>query len=294
MTTNVLVPIDGSEHSYGGLEYSLASFPDASITTLHVIDSEKERDEVGAEQSWEERARERAERMHARAQEQADRHDIDLRTETELAVPHRAILDWVVDDEIDHVVMGSHGESPITRPFVGRVTEVVVRRAPKPVTVVHETADEIRDRELPGRILVPIDGSEQATAALEYALYQFPAAAVTALHVVSTPFDYSEERISGTYLEPLVDDLRAEADELLAAAESRARSLDAEIDTAVAYDKPARGIVEYADEHGFDGIVMGKHGRSIVSRILSGSVAEAVAQRAPISVTLVHGRPHER
>ncbi|RQH03025.1 universal stress protein [Natrarchaeobius oligotrophus] len=38
MPSHVLVPTDGTEHSTAGLEYSLASFPDASVTALYVVD----------------------------------------------------------------------------------------------------------------------------------------------------------------------------------------------------------------------------------------------------------------
>ena len=294
MTNTILVPIDGSEQGYGGLEYSLVSFPDATITALHVIDAGRGRQEVGYDigvsRSWEQRARDTADRLLNRAREQADRHGIEIRTETTMGDPHREILEHIAVRDVDHVVMGSHGESPITRPFVGRVTEAVVRRAPQSVTVVHETPDELRSRDLPGRILVPIDGQERATAALEYALTQFPdAVECTALHVIDAPFDLTEEQITGTYLEPVLDELREEADEILSAAASNATELDGEIETATAFASPASGIVEYAVEHGMDQIVMGKHGRSTVSRLLLGSVAEAVSQRSPISVTLVDG-----
>ena len=45
-------------------------------------------------------------------------------------------------------------------------------------------------------------------------------------------------------------------------------------------------IVDYADEHGFDHIVVGHTGRSATSRI--GSVAYGVAEKAHCAVTIVH------
>ena len=297
MPSSVLVPIDGSEQSYGGLEYALTSFPDATITTLTVVDAGRERQQagldVGISRSWEERARSKADRVQNRAREHADRHEIDIRTETSVGIPHREILDHVAGRDVDHVSIGSHGESPITHPFVGHVTEAVVRRAPVPVTVVPETADRIRSRELPGDILAPVDGSEQSRAALEYALAEFPDSTITALHVVELPFEYAEERIAGTYLEEMLDDLRKEAERIVADAEAVASDVGRDVSTAIEYGKPAREIVDGAATRDVDQIVMGGHGRSTLARLLLGSVAETVARRTPVPVTLVRGRPSE-
>ena len=54
---------------------------------------------------------------------------------------------------------------------------------------------------------------------------------------------------------------------------------------------PAQEIVEYAREIHADVVVIGTHGRSGVSRLLMGSVAENVVRNAPCPVLVV--RPHE-
>ena len=51
--------------------------------------------------------------------------------------------------------------------------------------------------------------------------------------------------------------------------------------------KPAREIVSYAEKGDVDHIVMGSRGRSGLSRLLLGSVAETVVRRAPTPVTVV-------
>ena len=50
---------------------------------------------------------------------------------------------------------------------------------------------------------------------------------------------------------------------------------------------PADAIVECANEIGADLIVMGTHGRTGLSRVLMGSVAEVVVRRAPCPVVTV-------
>jgi universal stress protein A len=55
----------------------------------------------------------------------------------------------------------------------------------------------------------------------------------------------------------------------------------------------AGAIVEYAKDIHADVIVLGTHGRSGVSRLLMGSVAEHVVRRAPCPVLVVRPREHE-
>jgi nucleotide-binding universal stress UspA family protein len=60
-----------------------------------------------------------------------------------------------------------------------------------------------------------------------------------------------------------------------------------ELKTVTEVGRPARAILEYADDHGIDQIVMGSHGRSGIDRTLLGSVAETVTRRARIPVTII-------
>ena len=50
---------------------------------------------------------------------------------------------------------------------------------------------------------------------------------------------------------------------------------------------PAKEIVKCADEEGVDAIVMGSHGRTGLSHLLMGSIADAVLRDAPCPVVTV-------
>ena len=83
-------------------------------------------------------------------------------------------------------------------------------------------------------------------------------------------------------------ELEAEnAESLLESARSVAEERDATVSTETVRGTPARRIVEFAEEEGVDQIVIGSHGRSGVSRVLLGSVAEQVVRRSPVPVTVV-------
>ncbi len=57
--------------------------------------------------------------------------------------------------------------------------------------------------------------------------------------------------------------------------------------TAVESGQPATGIVQYAERHGIDLIVVGTHGRTGVTRALLGSVAERILRTAACPVLTV-------
>jgi len=140
------------------------------------------------------------------------------------------------------------------------------------------------------RILVPFDESEQARTALEHALTTHPDAEVVVLNVIdlmdagySAPFDGG---LPG-YWEEWYEQEEQTAEDLLARAQEIADEYGAELETEVVVGRPARSINEYADENDIDQILIGSHGRTGVSRILLGSVAEAVVRRAHCPVTVV-------
>lgn len=138
------------------------------------------------------------------------------------------------------------------------------------------------------RILVAYDESPQARAAFEHALSNYPNAEITVLHVTDPRgWVYVDDVGGGYYSDAAYDRAQSTAEELLAEAESAAAENDRDIETATEVGRPVDTIVSYAEEADFDHIVMGSHGRRGLSRFLLGSVAEAVARRSPVSVTII-------
>jgi nucleotide-binding universal stress UspA family protein len=142
MTRKVLVPIDGSSQSWEALEHAFEEFDDPEITVLNVVDPieagySSEATAVGYAEEWFEQAKESAEGLFEEAQERADEHGIDLETAVEVGRPARTIVDYVDEsEEIDYIVIGSHGRSGVSRVLLGSVAESVVRRSSVPVTII--------------------------------------------------------------------------------------------------------------------------------------------------------------
>jgi nucleotide-binding universal stress UspA family protein len=138
------------------------------------------------------------------------------------------------------------------------------------------------------RLLIPMDGSEQAVHALLFGLKEFPSSDITILHVIN-PMDtgFSPQASLPGYAEEWYKHAEETADEIFAEADDIAAEFDRGVDTDQVVGRPAREIVTYAKDNDVDQIVMGSHGRAGVSRILLGSVAESVVKRSPIPVTVV-------
>lgn len=143
-------------------------------------------------------------------------------------------------------------------------------------------------------VLVPIDGSVTATAALDYATRTVG----TDTRVVVVEVIDAVHRIGGMggaafdpeLVRSTLESLREDAEGHLAAAEARLRAAGiTRVETLVLEGRAGEAIVAYAETDSFDLIVMGTHGRSGISRALLGSVAEHVVRhlrRTP--VLLVH------
>jgi len=137
-------------------------------------------------------------------------------------------------------------------------------------------------------LLVPVDGSDQAREAAEFAIEEFPGSTLTLLHVIN-PADagYSVQASVPTFSEEWYERQKEQAEERFEEIEGQANERDIDVEGVIEVGKPTHTIVEYAEEHDVDQIVMGSHGRSGVSRILLGSVAETVVRRSPVPITVV-------
>ena len=140
-------------------------------------------------------------------------------------------------------------------------------------------------------VLIPFDGSDPAQDALDYAAEQINSDRLTVLHVVDPVEDMFVGMEGGYYSQDVYDQAIERGTTLCDQAEDRLHEAgvpdSTTIETEVKTGKPARTIIEFATEHDVDQIVMGSHGRSGISRLLLGSVAESVVRRAPVPVTVV-------
>ncbi|WP_255192533.1 universal stress protein [Natronobeatus ordinarius] len=134
-------------------------------------------------------------------------------------------------------------------------------------------------------VLVPMDDSDPARTALEYACERYPGAELTVLYV-------AEPTESGVYTSMTGGrsdhgERRARAEAVFETARELAAEYDRTVSTELFAGDAARAIVQFAEEAAVDHVVIGSHGRTGASRVLLGSVAETVARRSPTPVTIV-------
>ncbi len=142
------------------------------------------------------------------------------------------------------------------------------------------------------KILVPLDGSPLAEQAIPYATELCKGSTeVTLFQVVHLPLPLAAPDVSIATPMPDLQELKQEAIDYLESLAQRLREDGVHVKTdAVERDVVADAIVEYAEEHSIDLIVMTTHGRSGLSRLVFGSVAESVVRHAPCPVLLIRAK----
>lgn len=144
MTEHVLIPIDGSEMSFDAFEFAIDHHPEAKLTVIHVVSPTEglvgSGDAMAVNQQAIDSAVKRGEEFGERARDILQEADSlegrSFETAVQIGRPAATIVEYAEDNDVDHIVMGSHGRSGLTRVLMGSVAETVVRRAPVPVTVV--------------------------------------------------------------------------------------------------------------------------------------------------------------
>ena len=133
----ILFPTDGSEGANEALSHALALAEtfDATLHVLYVADSNRDsvtvvgNDVVDA-------LEDEGESVVADVVERARTAGVDTVDEVVQGAPHRTIVDYADERDVDVIVMATHGREGLDRYLLGSVTEKVVRTTPVPVLTV--------------------------------------------------------------------------------------------------------------------------------------------------------------
>jgi nucleotide-binding universal stress UspA family protein len=183
------------------------------------------------------------------------------------------------------IVIGSRGRGGIRRALMGSVSDTVVRHAHCPVMVVRE--DEHGGDDLPGRILLAVDGSEEASAAARTAV-ELAERTDSELHMVHVgevrPVVHPERR---GYL-ARYEVLQEEAQNLLKEQVEEVESAGGTISRAhLRMGRPDEEIVVLGEEIGASLIVTGSRGLGGMRRVLMGSASDSIVRHAHCPVLVV-------
>ncbi|MFZ0714826.1 universal stress protein [Mycobacterium sp.] len=285
----ILVGVDGSPASDAAVSWAAhdAVMRDVPLTLMHVQDPAarnwsqiKVLEEVAGWQKAQGRG------ILANASKIAhditkDASQIPINGELQLSAPGPTLIDKSEDAEL--IVVGTDGRGALARGLLGSVSSGLVRHARCPVAVIH-------DAELPmphptnAPVLVGVDGSSASELATEIAFDEASRRHVglIALHA------WSDRELIEL---PGVDWPAVEAEEERLMSEALAgwqeRYPDVTLTKLLVCERPARALVETSQSAQL--VVVGSHGRNVLTRTFLGSVSNAVVQS--IRVPVIVARP---
>jgi universal stress protein A len=140
-------------------------------------------------------------------------------------------------------------------------------------------------------ILCPIDFSEISANALEYAVFlaSHHHAELLILHVVEQLHEFEHYQILVLTPQELSEEMEKQAHEKLTKLTEQIKKT-IKVEAVVRQGKPFVEIIKEAKEKDMDLIVMASHGRTGVSHMLMGSVAEKVVRKAHCPVLIVRNK----
>ena len=135
------------------------------------------------------------------------------------------------------------------------------------------------------KILIALDGSENAYKALDYAI-QLAIDYSAQLNLLTVVPDFEpKSNEESAYQRMLVE--RAESYLEVAKEEIEETDQDIKFETEIVYGDPAEKIITIADNKQVNLIVLGNRGLSGVKRWVLGSVSDRVSDYAPCAVLIV-------
>ena len=140
------------------------------------------------------------------------------------------------------------------------------------------------------RIVVGVDGSDEARRALMWACSeaQAHAATVHVVHVWHYPYGLAPAATTATR-EELWASFKRSAEEVLAKEAATARETGAEVSSELLEGSPADQLVRAAQPD--DLLVVGSHGRGGFTGLLLGSVSQQCAHHARCPIVIVPSHP---
>ncbi len=294
---HILVPTDFSACSRHALDWavSLASRTEAQLRLLHVLadydpewysEADTEPQVTALRKEIEYDAEEELQAM--RPDRAATGVESEVAMERDLNVAS-AIVDYADACDMDLIVLGTHGRGGLSHVLLGSVAEQVVRRAKRPVLTVGPDAADPHAVE---RLLVPIDFSRHSRTALR--------TAKELAHLFDARLDLlfvAEERMVPVFSDtgiPSVNVLKMDPEIVKDSSKALAQLNDdvggpeVQAQGHVAHGDVAPRIIDFADTHDIDLIVIATRGLTGLNHFLIGSVTERVVRKAPCPVFTLH------
>jgi len=261
----ILVPCDFSKPAINAFRFALdiAQRSKGTVSLVHIVELPVLHDTVlmptlNFEERLLQELREKAAEQFKELTEKYNQEGVDVSSSVEFGPISRKLLKIIKTESIDLVIVGSHGASGLREYFIGSNAEKIIRKSPVPVLVAKNYyPGPIRDIVFPNTLETE-DQSE--LVAHVKALQNFFKAH---LHLVwiNTPINFTSDVVT-----------RQRSLEF-------AKRFDLKDYSIHIFNHPneEEGIVHFAQLIKAELIAMGTHGRTGMTHVINGSVAEDVA-----------------
>ena len=284
----IVVPIDGSSYSTFSV-HALAHFtPPEELTMVHALhlpdfnypmitpDLRTE-----AQEGIKAQLQKEGERILDEAQKHLPPDFSHVQRVHQIGHPVDVILETARSAQSHLIMLGARGLGSVKELILGSVSHRVLMHAPCSTMTVKTSLTQLK------KILLPIEGQEDAEAALQFLALQ-PFRQPVEVEVFAV---WPQPQLSWPATVGQSDRLEAqaieEAQERMKPVTDRLIRMNFACQAHVGIGDPAYAILEQRHASQSDLIMMGMHGRGGFSRFLMGSVSHSVLHQTPCPVLIV-------
>jgi nucleotide-binding universal stress UspA family protein len=225
------------------------------------------------------------------------------------------IVGYARNESVDLIAIATHGRSGLGRMLFGSVADFVFQQSGLPVLVIkpeqveqknssssniaelvqyqNEIQDNKEKHEMPGKILVCLDGSPLAEQIIPFveAKARCSEAGVILLQVVLLPPNINRPIRGGAAGWFMIEQAQKAEQEAKSYLQEKAQYLEMnglKVDIAVVQDTTIdQAILKFAVQSHVEMIAISSHGRSGLSRSMFGSIADSVLRQSGLPVLII-------
>ena len=263
----LLIATDGSEYSKSALReaINLAKICSSKLIAVSIVKTNPEFEDL-VPQVIDKIEKEASEHLDS-IKKMASKESIDCEIMLHLSEePYQDIIDEAAKNQVNIIIVGTHGRTGLKRLMMGSVTAKVIGHSPCNVLVVPVTAKvECKN------ILIATDGSRYSDAAAIEAIGVSKRCG-SSLIVISVATSDEEIKSAEDNVKKVVE---------------LAEKAGIKTEGITVKGKPYEAIVETAKQKHADLVIVGSHGRTGLDRLLMGSVTERVIGHSESAVLVV-------
>jgi len=298
--SKILIPLDGSKLAEVALPYAerLAAKFDADLILLGVQGTVVGESIIPASQL----ETIKTNTLRYLEQKASMLREKGIKAYAEIRIDDNAsgIIDYARTNNVDQIVIATHGRSGLKRWVLGSTADRVLRGTEKPILLIRvkEGSPDVAEKDLFRRVTVPLDGSEEAEKIiphLERLAARFQMEVILLQVITETtflePIAYGTAYRYVPVAEEVIDLRKKNAAAYLDTIKERLEALGIVVRTMVVLGDAGSGIIDTAQQTDSGLVAMTTHGRSGIKRWAYGSVADKVLHAGTTPLLLVRTVP---